>query len=175
MKAQIFLLVLVIAAAAAYWVLRDAQPAIVELSSSAPLPVVVDDNGPLYFTTPEAAVTEAAKMMRDKAWRVLARYYDLSGTDIPRATLDSGVFFMVKVPDQPLPPPLAELGQREPFVPGFQFINTEPDKEPGVTIVHVGMEIDQGGGPKQKVRSQFRLRKHEQGWQLLPPTTTKAP
>ena len=68
---------------------------------------------------------------------------------------------------------LCGLGEREPFVPGFEFISTEAGKDPAVTVVHIGMEVEQGGGPKQKVRSQFLLKKHEQGWQLLP--SEKAP
>ncbi|MBL9131011.1 MAG: hypothetical protein JNG86_07420 [Verrucomicrobiaceae bacterium] len=175
MKAQFLVLVLIIAAAAAYWFMRDTQPPVHEASLPAPIPVFVDENGPLYFTSPESAVTEVTALMREKAWKKLARYYDLTGTSIPRATLDSGVFFMVKIPDSPQPPALAGLGEREPFVPGFEFISTEAGKDPGVTVVHIGMEIEQGGGPKQKVRSQFLLKKHEQGWQLLPSAKVPSP
>lgn len=175
MKAKFLFLMLILAAFAAYWFLRDAPVPLAEASSATTIPVIVDENGPLYFPTPESAVTEATQMMRAKSWKQLARYYDLTGTSIPRATLDSGVFFMVKATVQPQPAPMAELGEREPFVPGFQFISAEPGKEPDVMVVHVGMEIDQGGGPKQKVRSQFQLKKHAQGWLLLPQPAAPAP
>ncbi len=168
MKVQIILLVLIFAALAAYWQLREVPPRIVVASSpELVMPVTLDDGtGPLYFKTPEAIVEEAAALIDKKDWRKLARYYDLSGSRVTRSTLDSGVFFMLRPSSQP--PPLGALGERDPFIPGFKFLNTEPTKEADVTQVNLEMEIDQGGGPKQKVRSHFLTKKAKEGWQLLP-------
>lgn len=179
MRALLLVLIALGAAAAAYWFqTRKPSPVIdaprpADAPSEPVVPVVIEETGPGYFESPQAAVAEATKLMKSKSWKQLSRYYDLDGSGVARSTLDSGVYFMTKVPDTPQPPPLALLGDREPFPPGFQFVNTAPDKEPGVTLVNLAIEIDQAGGPKQKVTRQVRMKKHEQGWQFLPPGEKK--
>lgn len=179
MRALLLVLIALGAAAAAYWFQTRKPSPVVEVPrpADAPsepvVPVMIEETGPGYFESPQAAVTEATKLMKSKSWKQLSRYYDLDGSGVARSTLDSGVYFMTKVSDTPQPPPMGQLGDREPFPPGFQFVTMEPDKEPGVTLVTLGLEIDQGGGPKQKVMRQVRMKKHEQGWQFVPPAAPK--
>ena len=37
------------------------------------------EHSPLYFSSPESAVTVTAKLLSERDWATLARYYDLSG------------------------------------------------------------------------------------------------
>jgi len=58
---------------------------------------------------------------------------------------------------------------RHPFPPGFNFLTEQPSKEPNVITVTVFREIDQGGGPAQKILAEYQMRKSAQGYQILPP------
>ena len=49
-----------------------------------------------YFKNPEQAVDAISTMLSSEAWEKLSRYYDLSDTDIDRASLISGEFFVRK-------------------------------------------------------------------------------
>src|SRR5689334_18808522 len=57
-----------------------------------------------YFDFPQAAVPAINEMLQAHDWRRLARYYDLSGSGIDRASLDSGAFFQPVPSDRPAQP-----------------------------------------------------------------------
>ncbi|MSP38632.1 MAG: hypothetical protein EXR70_09095 [Deltaproteobacteria bacterium] len=59
---------------------------------------------------------------------------------------------------------------RHPFPPGFVFLTERPANERNVATIVVVREIDQGGGPAQKVLAEFQMRKSARGYQLLPPS-----
>jgi len=57
---------------------------------------------------------------------------------------------------------------KHPFAPGFRFDHVRPTDDPNVIAVVVSIEIDQGGGLKQRGLSEFRMRRSEKGYQVLP-------
>lgn len=128
------------------------------LSSMAPQPA--------YFTDPKSAVDEIARLMRAKSWTELARYYDLSGTEISIEELNSGRFFV-----RDKPPAVGHPGgfnrYIQPFAPSFSYFSHQTIGD-GMVEVTVDIEIDQGGGMIQRGLESFRMRKSEKGYQLLP-------
>jgi len=121
---------------------------------------------PAYFSDPESAVAETARLLRAKAWAELARYYDLSGTDVAPDTLTSGAFFVRDKPPAVGHP--AGFGRyRQPFAPGFSYLSHAGAGDDEV-VVTVHVEIDQGGGMVQRGLDTFRLRRSARGYQLLP-------
>ncbi|MDP1592306.1 MAG: hypothetical protein Q8M07_31380 [Prosthecobacter sp.] len=122
------------------------------------------EDGPLYFSAPEVVVDEATTLLKARDWKMLARHYDLSDSKITQAELESGDYFQPKLKSEGQP---SFTGKR-PFPVGFKFIDVEKTDDAAVVRVNAGIEIDQGGGPKQRVRTSFLLKKSAQGWQLLP-------
>jgi hypothetical protein len=123
---------------------------------------------PLYFESPEKAVIACNELVRKQDWKTLARYYDLAGTGVKLAELESGEFFIRK--ERPAnADPMGFWKTRHPFPPGFNFTGVEKTDDPAVVKVLVAVEIDQGGGPKQRSVASFFVRKSPQGWRALPP------
>lgn len=123
---------------------------------------------PLYFTSPEQAVAVTTELLRRDDWQTLARYYDLSGSDIAADDLTSGRFFLrVTRPDTTHPG--LPWRYQHPFTPGFTFKEVKATAEPDVVVVVVGIEIDEGGGRVQRGLSEFRMRRSGAGYQVLPP------
>ncbi|MGV3662416.1 MAG: hypothetical protein ACO1TE_19690 [Prosthecobacter sp.] len=122
------------------------------------------EDGPLYFATPEASVDQITALLKAKDWKQLARHYDLSGSKLTHAEIAREDYFQPKTPGGGMP----DFAEKKPFPIGFKFIEVEKTPDAAVVQVNVGIEIDQGGGPKQRARSSFRLRQSAAGWQLLP-------
>ena len=76
-----------------------------------------------YFKNPEQAVDAISTMLSSEAWEKLSRYYDLSDTDIDRASLISGEFFVRKERPE-LAHPAGFWRIKEPFDP----IVTDPER-----------------------------------------------
>lgn len=121
------------------------------------------DDGPLYFSAPEVVVDETTTMLKAKAWKQLARYYDLTGFQVTRAELESGEYFN-PTPQGNLP---SFVGKR-PFPLGFKFSSVEKTSTPDVLRINILLEIDQGGGQIQRARDAITVRKSEHGYQLRP-------
>lgn len=122
---------------------------------------------PRYFASPEAAVGTIDRLLRTERWRTLAAYYDFGREPVPWSTLESGDFFLRRaLPDHPDPSGAARY--RQPFPPGWKRVATEAGPEPDVVRVIMGIEIDQGGGPPQRGRTEFLMRRSPKGWQVLP-------
>ena len=121
---------------------------------------------PAYFSDPKSAVDEIARLMRAKSWTELARYYDLSGTEIFIEELNSGRFFVRdKLPAVGHP---AGFGRyKQPFAPSFSYSSHEVIDENRVEVT-VEISIDQGGGMIQRGLDSFRMRKSDKGYQVLP-------
>jgi len=123
---------------------------------------------PAYFPDPKTAVAETARLMRARSWAELARYYDLSGTDIAIGDLLSGRFFMRDKPPS-FGHPAGFDRYIQPFAPAFSYLSHQSIGD-GLVEVTVHVEIDEGGGMVQRGLDSFRMRKSAKGYQLLPKT-----
>ena len=146
--------------------------------------VMADSDDPAYFETPRQAVEEITAMLVAEDWPALARYYDLEGSGVDRAQLVSGEFFVrTERPEVSHPADFWRI--KHPFHPGFHYawsgaevdianIMSAPDADtpegdPGIVKVVLEVEIEQGAGePVQRGISEFRMRKSERGYQVLP-------
>lgn len=121
-----------------------------------------------YFSSPQEAVILATELLRKEDWKTLSRYYDLSGSQIDRRELESGRFFVgTERPEGAHPGGFWRY--RHPFPPGFMFDRVNATAGSSVIVVVVSIEIDQGGGVKQRGVSEFKMRKSQKGYQILPP------
>jgi hypothetical protein len=119
------------------------------------------------FSSPQQAVQRIAELQAEEDWRGLARYYDLSGSEVSAASLESGEYF--RAPPGRAAPGGPGMAHREPFMLGFKFDHTEPTDRADVIRVVVAIEIDQGAGsPKQRGFDHFLLRKTSAGYKVLP-------
>lgn len=121
----------------------------------------------LYFGSPQEAVERVTELLRREDWPTLARYYALSGTNIARARLTSGEYFLRKE-RPPSHHPGLPWKYKHPFTPGFKFERAEDAAAKDVVRVTVGLSIDQGAGPPQRGFETFFLRRADQGFQVLP-------
>lgn len=129
---------------------------------------VTGGTGAAYFDSPQQSVRVITELLRKEDFKSLARYYDLSGTDIERADLEAGGFFIRR--DRPgSAHPAGFWRYKHPFAPGFEYSSHQPSDQPGVYVVELSIEIDQGAGaPPQRGLDHFYMRKTEKGWQVLP-------
>jgi hypothetical protein len=126
-----------------------------------------DGTSSLYFTSPEQSVDQIKSLVGVAEWETLGRYYDLTGSGLTRAEVTREDFYVRKPPYAPAQP--ASIGRFKRLFPtAFTFESAEPGGAADTVIVTVGVAIDQGGGPVQRVRSSYRLRKSASGYQLLP-------
>jgi len=119
------------------------------------------------FLSPREAVPQISRLLREKNWGALAQYYDLTDSGIDRSELTSGAFFY-RTERPAAAHPAGFWRYKHPFAPGFEYDREEPAGKPGVVIVTVAVEIDQGDGRTQRGISQFKMKKHPEGWQILP-------
>lgn len=121
-----------------------------------------------FFESPQRAVEAISKMLKEEDWASLARHYDLGGSDIDRKTLLSGEFF-VRTERPEAAHPGGFWRYKHPFAPGFEYSFTTPADETGIVTVRVSIRIDQGAGqPVQVGWQEFRMRRSEKGFQILP-------
>ena len=121
-----------------------------------------------YFTSPEQAVTVITELLRKEDWATLSRYYDLSDSKVDRKELESGRFF-IRTERPEGEHPAGFWRYKHPFPPGFKFDRVRATEDPNVIVVVVSIEIDQGGGVKQRGLSEFKMQKSAKGYQILPP------
>ena len=127
-----------------------------------PLAAVSDER--TFFASPQEAVPSLARMLAAEDWHALARCYDLGASGIERSELESGRYFR-----RPMAAPGHPAGVdrwRHPFAPGYRYLSHRLDGNEA--LVQVGIEIDQGAGMVQRGLREFRMRKAERGWQVLP-------
>lgn len=125
-----------------------------------------------YFTSPEEAVILVNELLRKEDWTTLSRYYDLSESQIDPSELESGRFF-IRTEQPEVAHPGGFWRYKHPFPPGFLFDRVRATENPDVIIVVVSIEIDQGGGLKQRGLSEFKMRRSVKGYQILPPSEDK--
>ncbi len=121
-----------------------------------------------YFSSPPEAVNRINELLRNRDWTSLSEYYDLSESGVDRSELQSGrFFFRTERPEKA--DPAGFWRYRHPFAPGFAFHHEQATDDPNLIIVVVGIEIDQGGRMKQRVFTEFKMRKSPKGYRILPP------
>src|SRR5687767_11878419 len=140
---------------------------VVTLAASwALVPAAVADDSPLYFSSPADAVAVVTALLRNEDWPTLARYYDLSGSSVSKDALVSGRWF-VREERPAMAHPGLPWRFRHPFTPGFTFFGTRAGDRPDITVVMVGIDIDEGGGRVRRGRSEFDLRRSAAGYRLI--------
>ena len=123
--------------------------------------------GTHYFESPSVAVEQITRMLEEKDWPELAKYYDLAESPIDRADLVSGEFFYSE--EKPaVVHPGGFWKYKHPFAPAFEFKSVRELEEPSVVEVTVSVEIDQGGGMIQRGLQTFLMRRSEKGYQIMP-------
>lgn len=122
---------------------------------------------PLFARSPADAVAIATRLLRARDYATLLRYYDLEGSGVAREGLDAESFFTRKEPPEGAHP-AGFWRYRQPFPPGFSYLDHEAGDAPGVHRIRVRIEIDQGDGRTQVGLQEFLMRESADGWQFLP-------
>jgi len=121
-----------------------------------------------YFASPKDAVSKIAEMLRQSNFKTLAGYYDLTGSGLLIADLESGDFFVRKERPESAHP-AGFWRYKHPFSPGFEYSNMWPAEKQNVHVIQVMTSIDQGSdSPAQVGYSQFYMIQSTHGWQVLP-------
>lgn len=124
--------------------------------------------GRSYFTSPEHAAELSRRLLLAEDYRTLADYYDLSGTDIDRADLERGEYFVRRQKPEVVHPG-GFWRTRHPFPPSFELRSVQPTNRAGVHRVVMTITIDQGDdAPPQQGMASFHMIELESGWQILP-------
>jgi hypothetical protein len=121
-----------------------------------------------YFSSPAEAVEIINELLDKKNFKILAKYYDLSNSEIKLSELESGDFFIRK--ERPgTAHPAGFWRYKHPFAPGFTFNNVKATAKSAIYRVEVSISIDQGSNsPKQIGLSYFYMLKSDKGWKVLP-------
>ncbi|NOX84483.1 MAG: hypothetical protein GXO86_00730 [Chlorobi bacterium] len=121
-----------------------------------------------YFTSPDEAVPIITDLLKNEDFKTLSAYYDLSGSKVKQADLESGEFFIRR--EKPaVSHPAGFWKYKHPFAPGFKYNSLQPTDRKGVYLVQVVVVIDQGEGtPSQVGTSGFYMIQSARGWQVLP-------
>jgi hypothetical protein len=125
-----------------------------------------------YFSSPAAAIPIISELLEKKDFKNLARYYDLSHSDVSFSDLESGNFFIRKER-----PEIAHPGgfwrYKHPFAPGFKFKSVQNTARDNIYIVELSISIDQGpDSPEQFGLSYFYMIQSDKGWRILPDQVT---
>ena len=127
-----------------------------------------DSSKTCYFASPAEAIPIISELLQKNDFGNLARYYDLSNSDIRLSDLESGDFFIRKER-----PEIAHPGgfwrNKHPFAPGFTFKSVQATAKDAIYIVEVSISIDQGSDSSKQIGlSYFYMVKSDKGWQVLP-------
>ena len=122
----------------------------------------------LFFSSPEEAVEKMSALLRVEDFKTLACYYDLTGSGIDRADLESGDFF-VRQQRPELSHPAELWRYKHPFAPGFKYCGRRAGSGDEIFVIRVCISIDQGeDSPMQEGYSSFLMIESDRGWQVLP-------
>ena len=121
-----------------------------------------------YFSSPEESIQIISELLKKNNFKILAKYYDLSNSDIQLSELESGDFFIRRERPQ-LAHPAEFWRYKHPFAPGFKFKRVQATTREDIYIVEVSISIDQGQDfPQQIGLSYFYMVKSDKGWKILP-------
>ena len=127
-----------------------------------------DKSKTYYFSSPAEAIQIISELLERKNFKILARYYDLSNSEIKLSELESGDFFIRKERPE-IAHPSEFWRYKHPFAPGFKFKSVQATAKDAIYIVEVSISIDQGSdSPKQIGLSYFYMVKSDKGWKILP-------
>ena len=127
-----------------------------ELSAAGP------DGVTAFFASPEAAVIKSSKMIANKSWSRLARYYDFTYSSVTPSQATSGAYF-----DGSLPVPPEQAIDR-PFPPGYHYLYSEPTELPGIVRVVVSGAPANARDPNEGPQASFFLRAEPNGYRIIP-------
>jgi hypothetical protein len=120
------------------------------------------------FSSPAEAISIITELLEKKNFKILARYYDLSNSEIKLSELESGDFFIRKERPE-IAHPAGFWRYKHPFAPGYKFNSVQATARDGIYIVEVSISIDQGpDSPEQIGLSYFYMIKSDKGWKILP-------
>ena len=127
-----------------------------------------EPGSPSHFSSPEEAVPVITELLKNKDFKNLASYYDLTDSEIKLADLESGDFFIRRKRPE-VGHPAGFWRYKHPFSPGFKYSSMSSASRENVHIIHLRIEIDQGAGsPPQMGMDSFYMIKSDNGWQILP-------
>lgn len=130
---------------------------------------------PLYLPSPEEAVPILEAVVADWDFETLARYYDFSRLDdleVSGVYVDSWPephpsWFTDEYPPHVAIQPDPVVRFSHPFPPTFEYVDHEVDGDVATVVVEgswdTGFEDETQAG-----RWAFKLRRHDEGWQVLP-------
>lgn len=122
----------------------------------------------LYFSSPVEAIQIITELLEKENFKILAKYYDLSNSEIKLSELKSGEFFIRKERPENAHP-AGFWRYKHPFAPGFKFNSVQATANDAIYIVEVSISIDQGSdSPNQIGLSYFYMVKSDKGWNVLP-------
>ena len=121
-----------------------------------------------YFSSPSEAIEIITELLKGKNFKTLAKYYDLTNSEVKQSDLESGDFFYRK--DRPeIFHPGGFWRYKHPFAPGFTFKSVRGTTKDNVYIVEISISIEQGvDSPNQTGSSYFYMMKSDKGWKILP-------
>ncbi|MCP3924148.1 MAG: hypothetical protein GY714_16330 [Desulfobacterales bacterium] len=121
-----------------------------------------------FFYLPSEAIEIITELLKKEDYKSLAKYYDLSDSEIKISQLESGVFFIRSKPPE-ICHPAGFWRYKHPFAPGFKFSSSRETSRENIYIIEVSISIDQGSdSPEQESLSYFYMKKYDEGWKLLP-------
>jgi len=127
-----------------------------------------DNSKTYYFSSPAEAIPIITGLLEKKNFKMLARYYNLSNSEIKLSELESGDFFIRKERPE-IAHPAGFWRYKHPFAPGFKFSGVQATAKDSIYIVEVSISIDQGPeSPEQIGLSYFYMLKSDSGWKILP-------
>jgi hypothetical protein len=127
-----------------------------------------DESKIYYFSSPAEAIQIISELLEKNNFKKLAKYYDLSNSEIKLSELESGNFFIRKERPE-IAHPAGFWRYKHPFAPGFKFKSVQATTKDAIYIVEVTISIDQGlESPKQIGLSYFYMVKSDKGWKILP-------
>jgi hypothetical protein len=121
-----------------------------------------------FFSSPAEAIKIITKLLKKENFKTLAKYYDLSDSEVKISELESGDFFIRKVRPK-FSHPAGFWRYKHPFAPGFKFNSVEATAKDAVYRIELIVSIDQGlDSPNQIGFSYFYMIKSDKGWKILP-------
>ena len=121
-----------------------------------------------YFSSPAEAIQIITKLLKKENFKTLAKYYDLSDSEVKISEMESGDFFIRKERPEFVHPG-GFWRYKHPFAPGFTLNRVQATSNDAVYVIEMSISIDQGSGsPEQIGLSYFYMVKSDKGWKVLP-------
>ncbi len=127
-----------------------------------------DTSKTCFFSSPAEAIQIITELLKKANFKILAKYYDLSNSEIKLSELESGDFFIRKERPE-FAHPAGFWRYKHPFAPGFTFNRIQATAKDEVYIIKMSISIDQSSDSlKQIGLSYFYMVKSDKGWKVLP-------